>query len=129
MAELPRRLPPSSEDVALAHRLTDRNRDEGQSYLRNVANDLLAQGIRVRTHTVVSTRRPHAILELAEREDVDLIVACAHGATGKTADRYGSTAAHLIQWSNRPIVVLQDLPEAPREPTRAEEAARSHPGH
>jgi nucleotide-binding universal stress UspA family protein len=127
--ELPRRMPPSSEDVALARRLTERNRDEGQSYLRNVANDLLAQGIRVRTHAVASTRRPHSILELAEREAVDLIVACAHGATGKSTDRYGSTAAHLIQWSNRPIVVLQDLAETVRESTRAEEAARSHPGH
>jgi nucleotide-binding universal stress UspA family protein len=127
--ELPRRMPPSSEDVALARRLTQRNRDEGESYLRNVSNHLLAQGIRVRTHAVASTRRPHSILELAEREAVDLIVACAHGATGKATDRYGSTAAHLIQWSNRPIVVLQDLAEAVRESTRAEEAARSHAGH
>jgi nucleotide-binding universal stress UspA family protein len=127
--ELPRRMPPSPEDVALARRLTDRNRHESEQYLRNVSNDLSAQGIRVRTHAVVSSRRPHTILELAEREDVDLIVACAHGATGSANDRYGSTAAHLIQWSNRPIVVLQDLTGAVREATRAEEAARSHPGH
>jgi nucleotide-binding universal stress UspA family protein len=127
--ELPRRLLPSSEDVALARRLTERNQLESESYLRNVSNDLSAQGIRVRTHAVVSARRPHTILELAEREDVDLIVACAHGATGNANDRYGSTAAHLIQWSNRPIVVLQDLAGAIRESTRAEEAARAHPGH
>jgi nucleotide-binding universal stress UspA family protein len=127
--ELPRRMPPSPEDVALARRLTERNRHESEQYLRNVSNDLSAQGIRVRTHAVVSPRKPHTILELAEREDVDLIVACAHGATGNANDRYGSTAAHLIQWSNRPIVVLQDLAGAVREATRAEEAARSYPGH
>jgi nucleotide-binding universal stress UspA family protein len=94
-----------------------------------VSSDLAAQGIRVQTHTVVSARRPHTILELAERENVDLIVACAHGATGEASERYGSTAAHLIQWSNRPIVVLQDLAPAVREWTRAEEASQSHPGH
>jgi nucleotide-binding universal stress UspA family protein len=127
--ELPRRMPPSPEDVALARRLTERNRNESESYLRNVSNDLSAQGIRVQIHAVVSTRRPHTILELADREAVDLIVACAHGATGKASDRYGSTAAHLIQRSNRPIVVLQDLAGAVRESTRAEEAARSHAGH
>jgi nucleotide-binding universal stress UspA family protein len=127
--ELPRRMPPSSEDIDLARRLTERNRNESQRYLENVANDLSAQGIRVRTHAVVSTRRPHTILELAEREDVDLIVACAHGATGNASDRYGSTAAHLIQSSNRPIVILQDLAGAVRESTRAEVAARAHPGH
>jgi nucleotide-binding universal stress UspA family protein len=127
--ELPRRMPPSSEDVALARQLTERNRHEGEHYLRGVSSDLSAQGIRVRTHAVVSTRRPHAILDLAEREGVDLIVACAHGATGSATDLYGSTAAHLMQRSNRPIVVLQDLAGAVRESTRAEEAARSHPGH
>ena len=127
--ELPRHLLPSSEDVALARRLTERNRLEGEDYLRNVSNGLATQGIRVRTHAVVSARRPHTILELAEREDVDLIVACAHGSTGNANDRYGSTTAHLIQWSNRPIVVLQDIVGAVREAMRAEEAARSHPGH
>jgi nucleotide-binding universal stress UspA family protein len=126
--ELPRRMPPSADDLALARRLTERNRHEGESYLRTVSNDLSAQGIRVETHAVVATRRPHTILALAEREGVDLIVACAHGATGKASDRYGSTAAHLLQWSNRPIVVLQDLAEV-HESTRAEEATRSHAGH
>jgi nucleotide-binding universal stress UspA family protein len=127
--ELPRRMPPSPEDVALARRLTERNRHESELYLRSVSNDLSAQGIRVRAHAVVSARRSHTILELAEREDVDLIVACAHGATGNLNDQYGSTAAHLIQSSTRPIVVLQDFAGAVREASRAEEAARSHPGH
>ena len=127
--ELPRRMPPSSEDVVLARRLTERNRLESEQYLRNVSNDLTAQGIRVRTNAVLSTRRSHAILELAEREDVDLIIACAHGATGNANDRYGSTATHLIQRSNRPIVVLQDLAGVVHESTRAQEAVRGHPGH
>jgi nucleotide-binding universal stress UspA family protein len=127
--ELPRRMPPSPEDVALARQLTERNRQESEHYLRTVSSDLSAQGIRVRTHAVVSARRSHTILELAEHEDVDLIVACAHGATASASDRYGNTAAHLIQSSNRPIVILQDLAGAVREASRAEEAARSHPGH
>ena len=127
--ELPRRMPPSSEDVALARRLTERNRLESEHYLQNLSNNLSAQGIRVQTNAVVSTRRPHTILELADRDDVDLIIACAHGATGNANDRYGSTVAHLIQRSSRPIVVLQDLAGAVHESTRAQEAARSHPGH
>jgi nucleotide-binding universal stress UspA family protein len=127
--ELPRRMPPSPEDLGLARRLMERNRNEGERYLRSVSDDLSAQGIRVRSHTVASARRPHAILDLAEREDVDLIIACAHGATGSPSDRYGSTATHLLQRSNRPIVVLQDLAGAVRESTCAEDAARSHAGH
>ena len=122
-------MPPSAEDVTLAHRLTERNRFESEHYLRNVSNELSAQGIRVQTNAVVSTRRAHSILELADRDDVDLIVACAHGATGNANDQYGSTVAHLIQRSSRPIIVLQDLAGAVHESTRAQEAARSHPGH
>jgi nucleotide-binding universal stress UspA family protein len=127
--ELPRRMPPSSEDVALATRLTDRNRDESEHYLRTVSDDLAAQGVRVQTHAVVATTKPRVILEVAECEDVDLIVACAHGATCEASERYGSTAAYLLQRSNRPIVVLQDLAEAVRHTTPAEEAARGHAGH
>jgi nucleotide-binding universal stress UspA family protein len=127
--ELPRRMPPSSEDLALAHRLSERNRQEGEQYLGGVSNDLAAQGIRVRTQVATSTRRPHAILDLAEDQDVDLIVACAHGATGSAADRYGTVAAHLLHWSNKPIVVIQDLAGELRDTTRAAEAAQSHAGH
>ena len=127
--ELPRRMPASSEDVALARQLTERNRQESEQYLRTVSGDLSAQRLRVRTHAAVSARRPHAILELAEREDVDLIVACAHGATGNVTDRYGSIAEHLLRRSNRPIIVLQDLADAVRDSTRAAEAAQSRAGH
>lgn len=126
--ELPRRMPPSSEDVALVRRLTERNRLESESYLESVSNDLSAQDVRVRTHAAISAHPSRAILELAEREDVDLIVACAHGATGSARTRYGCTAVPLIQESDRPIVVLQDLAGSVRESTRAEEAARSHAG-
>jgi len=127
--ELPRRMPPSAEDLALAHRLTERNREESERYLRTVSDDLTAQGIRVQTHAVVATPRPRVILEIAEREDADLIVACAHGATGEASERYGSTAAHLLQSSDRPILVLQDLAEAVRDATRAADAARARGGH
>lgn len=127
--ELPRRMPPSSEDLALAHRLSERNRQESEQYLGGVSHDLSAQGITVRTQVTTSTRRPHAILDLADEEDVDLIVACAHGATGNPADRYGTVAAHLLHWSNKPIVIIQDLGGELRDSTRAAEAAQSHAGH
>jgi nucleotide-binding universal stress UspA family protein len=127
--ELPRRMPASASDVALARQLTDRNREESERYLRSLAADLAAQHLRVRTETVVSPRRHHTLLELAESLDVDLIVVSAHGATGDPADRYGSMAEHLLQRSNRPILVLQDLSDAVRESTRAAEAAQPHAGH
>jgi nucleotide-binding universal stress UspA family protein len=127
--ELPRRMPPSSEDVSLARRLTERNRQESEEYLGSVSDDLSQQRLRVRTQAVASTRRPHAIIDMAEREGVDLIIACAHGATGNPTDRYGSMAEHLLHGSSRPVVVLQDLAGELRESNRAAVAAQSHAGH
>jgi nucleotide-binding universal stress UspA family protein len=65
---------------------------------------------------------------MADEADVDLVMVCAHGRTGDAGERYGSVAARLLEESGRPLIVFQDL-GAEREPTPAEEAARSRQGH
>jgi len=127
--EMPRRMPPSAEDVTIASQLTERNRAEAERYLRELQGRLAGQALRVSVRSVVSSRRAPAIRALAEEADVDLIVACAHGRTADASERYGSVSARLLAESSRPILVLQDLGLAARGPTRAEEAARSRPGH
>jgi len=127
--EMPRRLPPSAQDLAIAAQLTERNRLEGERYLGEVRSRLTGPTLRVSARIVVSSRRVSAIRGLADEVDADLIVACAHGRTGDPGERYGSTVAGLLAESRRPIIVLQDLGEAAREPTPAEEAAQSRPGH
>jgi nucleotide-binding universal stress UspA family protein len=125
--EMPRRLPPSAEDVAVASQFTERNRLEGERYLGEL-RDRLEQKLQVGTRIVVSSRRARAIRAMADEADVDLVMVSAHGRTGDALERYGSVAARLLEESSRPIIVLQDL-GAGREPTRAEEAAQSRPGH
>jgi nucleotide-binding universal stress UspA family protein len=125
--EMPRRLPPSAEDVAVASQLTERNRLEGERYLGEL-RDRLEQKLHVGTRIVVSSRRARAIRAMADQADVDLVIVSAHGRTGDALERYGSVAARLLEGNSRPIIVLQDL-EARREPTRAEAAAQSRPGH
>jgi len=127
--ELPRRMPPSPEDVALAAQLTERNRREAEHYLNELQHRLSAQGVEPEVRIVVSPRRARSIRALAERENADLVLISAHGKTGDASERYGSIAARLIQESGRPVGILQDMPAAMREATAAEEAARSHPGH
>jgi len=126
--ELPRRLPPSAEDVAVASQLTQRNRLEGERYLGALRERLAGQHVRASTRLVVSSRRAPAISAMAEEADVGLVMVSAHGHTGDARDRYGNVAARLLEQTTRPLIVLQDL--GPRhEPTPAEEAARSRPGH
>jgi nucleotide-binding universal stress UspA family protein len=125
--EMPRRLPPSAEDVAVASQLTERNRLESERYLGEL-RDRLEQKLHVGTRIVVSSRRARAIRAMADEADVDLVIVSAHGRTGDALERYGSVAARLLEGNSRPIIVLQDL-GAGREPTRAEAAAQSRPGH
>lgn len=126
--EMPRRLPPAAEDVAIASQLTERNRIEGERYLGELRDRLVEQGCRVGTRLLVSAQRARAIRTIAHEADADLVIVSAHGRTGDACDRYGSVTARLVEESNRPIIVLQDLGAEP-EPTAAEEAAQSHPGH
>jgi nucleotide-binding universal stress UspA family protein len=126
--EMPRRLPPSAEDLAVASQLTERNRLEGERYLGELRDRLVDRTVRVGTRIVVASRRARAIRAMADEADVDLVMVCAHGRTGDARERYGSVAARLLEESGRPLIVFQDLGVG-REPTSAEEAARSRPGH
>jgi nucleotide-binding universal stress UspA family protein len=127
--ELPRRMPPSPEDVALVAQLTERNRCEAEHYLNEIQRQLSTQGVGSEVRIVVSPRRARSIRALAEQENVNLVLVSAHGKTGDASERYGGIAARLIQESGRPVLVLQDLAGGIHEATAAAEAARSHPGH
>jgi nucleotide-binding universal stress UspA family protein len=126
--EMPRRLPPSAEDLAMVSRLTARNRLEAERYLSDLRDRLVDQKVRVGTRIAVASRRARAIRAMADEADVDLVLVSAHGQTGDARERYGSVAGRLLEEGGRPIIVLQDL-GAGRGPTPAEEAARSRPGH
>lgn len=126
--EMPRRLPPSGEDLAIASALTERNRVEAERYLGELRDRLVEQNLRVRTRIVVSSQRARAIRAMADETGVDIVMVSAHGRTGDPTERYGSIAARLLEQSRRPILVLQDLGSG-RERTPEEEAARSRPGH
>jgi hypothetical protein len=58
-----------------------------------------------------------ALLDVAQREQVDLVVLSAHGATCNAARPFGNVTAHLLEHSVVPLLVLQDLPEPELERT------------
>lgn len=115
--EMPRRLAPSRDDLKLAAQLTERNRIEAERYLTDLQSDLTLRGVRTQVRVVVSPRPTHSIRALADREDVDLVVVGAHGRTADPSERYGGIAARLIQECSKPVIVIQDLPEAVLEST------------
>jgi nucleotide-binding universal stress UspA family protein len=67
-----------------------------------------------------------AIHEMVERENIDLVVLCAHGRTGRINWPYGSVARNYIEHGTQPVLVIQDVPRSQFRPTTAEIAAEKY---
>ncbi|HEX9091592.1 MAG TPA: universal stress protein [Anaerolineales bacterium] len=66
---------------------------------------------------------PSAILELAEQEDIDLVILCAHGYSGQVSWPYGTVTRNYIEHGTKPVLVIQDVPRSQVKPSAAEIAA------
>jgi nucleotide-binding universal stress UspA family protein len=75
------------------------------------------------TCVVESISVPSAIQELAEQEDVDILVLCAHGYSGNVTWPYGTVTRTYMEHGTKPVLVIQDVPRSQVRPTAAEVAA------
>jgi nucleotide-binding universal stress UspA family protein len=110
--EMPRRLPPSSEDLNLIERITQRNHGEARRYLLDIQQRLSASAGSIEVQIVVSPRRIQALRNLAREHQVDLIILSAHGSTGDAKEHYGAVASRFLQDGGEPVIILQDLAAA-----------------
>lgn len=122
--ELPRLMPATEEDVALARRLKERNVEEAGKYLKDV-QVRLAVDAETRLHTADSVSpRLH---DLAKSEDIDLVVMSAHGYTGESRWPYGDVATNFIGYGDTPLLLIQDA--QPQPDAQAEDATVGSWGH
>lgn len=124
--ELPRRTSASQEDLALANRLTERNRAEALKYLEDLKSRI---DLTMQTKLEVSPSISRALHRIAEQNNVDLTILSAHGYSGDTRWPYGSIGLGFIVYGSSPLLILQDLPINEIEPTLAEMVAREAEGH
>lgn len=117
---MPRRTPPSEEDLILAETLTERNRLEASNYL----NDLQSRmGSKVTTRLYVENNLVSALHKVVEQEGADIVVLSAHGYSGETKWPYGSVVISFISYGTTPLLIIQDLPPDRMELSEAELAA------
>ncbi len=64
-----------------------------------------------------------AIQELADQEDIDLVVLCAHGYSGQVNWPYGTVTRNYMEHGSKPVLVVQDVRRSQVRPTAAEVAA------
>jgi nucleotide-binding universal stress UspA family protein len=121
--EMPRRTPPTPEDIGLADQVVERNRTEAIEYLEQVKSRLPGE---VHTRVLVSEHVFSTLHELADQESIDLVFLSAHGYSGQTRWLYGSLAISFIVYGATPLLIVQDVPADSIQPTPAEVAAKKY---
>ncbi len=126
--EMVRRMPPTQEDIDLANRIVDLNREEAIKYIEQVKSRSHLDGIEVKTHLITSDNPAVALHGLVEQEHIDMVALNAHGHSGNNQWPYGSMVINLILYGNVPLLIVQDLPTKPG-PLPVDTATRERAEH
>jgi nucleotide-binding universal stress UspA family protein len=118
---LPRPYPP--EINQLVEKFVTISRDSAGAYLEELQNRLPAPA---ESRLVEQDSVAHAIHNLAEQENADLVIFCAHGLTGRIDLPYGSVSRNYIEHGTRNALVIQDVHRSQVRPTEAEIAAEKY---
>lgn len=108
--EMARQMPPAPEDVELANRVVERNREEAEHYLEHLKSRSYLKDIDVRIHLVTSENATVALHQLEEQERIDFVTLNAHGYSGYHQWPYGRLVNHFILYGKAPLLIVQDLP-------------------
>ncbi|MFN3979506.1 MAG: universal stress protein [Caldilinea sp.] len=84
----------------------ERTMQEVKSYLAAKEGELRGMGINVKS-VVESGPVVSVILDVAEREQANLIAMASHGRTGLSRVFYGSVAAGILQKADRPLLLIR----------------------
>jgi nucleotide-binding universal stress UspA family protein len=101
----------AGEDLELARKLTTRLEAGARRYLDRLRDRLAREVGSVRTLVDRHANERQSLLEIAQREQADLIVLSAHGSACDPTRSFGSVTVDLLRNSTAPVLVLQDLPE------------------
>lgn len=104
------REPLSDEDTRLVEQIVERNFQEADRYLNNLATRLSADGVNLTKQLRIGDAST-SLHDLIEEENVDLVVLSAHGYTGDIHRLHGSVATNFIYYGLTPLLIVQDMSE------------------
>ena len=124
--EIPIPEPYPVEIAQLSEQLMQASRQAVNDYLNEMKVRL---SVDCETCLIENNSVSSAIQDLAsQEEDIDLVVLCAHGYTGRSTWPYGSVARNYMEHGTKPVLVIQDVPRSRVKPTAAEMAAEKSGG-
>jgi nucleotide-binding universal stress UspA family protein len=127
--EMIQRLPLSEDEAALVEQVSERNRQVGEHYLKQLQTQVAMHGVELETHLLIHDNVMTALHDLVAEENADLVLLVAHGHSGEDRWPYGAIATSFIAYGSTPTIILQDLPKDQIRETEAELAAREIKGH
>ena len=95
-----------AEATDLTAKAIEALKNQAEEYLAGLRGEFREQGIEIRK-VVVSSPIVEAIINTAERENVDLIALASHGRTGLSRVFYGSVAAGVLHRVDRPLLLIR----------------------
>ena len=123
---LPRRTPPSREDVELADQLVARNQAEATHYLDQLQSRISGA---VETRVLVSDHLAATLHDLVAQEKIDLVLVSAHGMPSQIRGPYGDVTGNLIAYGTKPLVIMQEGSQTPTAPPPGEAVSGEPEGH
>jgi nucleotide-binding universal stress UspA family protein len=127
--EIPPYMTLYQDESDLLNRINDRSLHHAEIYLNDLCSLLPTNLYDIRTALVLSENQIDALRELAEQENVDLVILNAHGSSGGFKRQYGSVTLSFINYGTHPMLILQDLHPGILQPTQAEIATIVEPKH
>ncbi len=115
----------AGEDLELARDLARRLQSGAERYLNQIASQLRLESLGVRTVVLRETDARQSLVELSEREHVDLMIVAAHGSTCNPARAFGTVASYLLSHARPALLVIQDL-RAPERETADDDLDERH---
>ncbi len=113
-------VPESAEITRLADEFVNLSQAASSAYMEEMC---VRVPVPCSVRLVVGDSIPRALDEIAEQENADLLIFCAHGQSGQADWPYGSVSRHYIEQGAQAVLVLQDIPPHLVKPTRVEIAA------
>lgn len=104
------------------------NRAESEAYVTEIARRLTAEGVEAQAVVHGGPDAPEHIHDALGHEDADLVVVCAHGASGAGDLPYGRAVQTLARFGTVPLLVVQDV-ETSAFAAAAARAPDQRPGH
>ncbi|HEX7588770.1 MAG TPA: universal stress protein [Anaerolineae bacterium] len=121
--DIPRRTPPTHEDIDLADRLVERNRTEAAQYLDELRSRLSGE---IEMRLLVEDHVAETLHELVDQEKIDLVLLSSYGCAGHSRWPHGSVVSSFITYGTTPLLIMQDISQDNSALPQAEAAAQEH---